>query len=168
MPRSARPWSRRACKQASHSIVRFVRSHRSAAPHPQPQPPPFPSFDPVRPPFFPLVSLQLKEEMASQQASQFFDVSMPRLRCRRCAPSSVALFSVYSTCRSSICVSPPFARSPPTLLCIAAQSVRDNCFRKCVTKPGSTLTSGEVNCLAKCCDRYVDAMQLIVDNLQKN
>uniref|UniRef100_A0A061RWW5 Mitochondrial import inner membrane translocase subunit n=1 Tax=Tetraselmis sp. GSL018 TaxID=582737 RepID=A0A061RWW5_9CHLO len=32
--------------------------------------------------------------------------------------------------------------------------VRDKCFEKCVTKPGSSLSSSEQTCLQRCCDRY--------------
>jgi hypothetical protein len=35
------------------------------------------------------------------------------------------------------------------------QTVRDKCFDKCVTKPSSSLSSSEQQCLARCCDRWV-------------
>ncbi|CAG7734751.1 unnamed protein product [Allacma fusca] len=33
------------------------------------------------------------------------------------------------------------------------QKMTDKCFRKCVTKPGSSLDSGEQKCIAMCMDR---------------
>ena len=41
------------------------------------------------------------------------------------------------------------------------QNVRDACFDKCVSRPGSSMSSGEMNCLARCCDRYVDATKVV-------
>lgn len=41
------------------------------------------------------------------------------------------------------------------------QTVRDKCFNKCVTKPSSSLSSSEQQCLAKCCDRYAEATQIV-------
>lgn len=40
-------------------------------------------------------------------------------------------------------------------------TVRDKCFQKCITKPGSSLSSGDQNCLARCCDRYIDATKVV-------
>ena len=34
------------------------------------------------------------------------------------------------------------------------QTVRDTCFEKCVTKPSTSLSSSEQQCLARCTDRY--------------
>ena len=47
---------------------------------------------------------------------------------------------------------------PPFALCArpALQTVRDRCFDKCITRPGTSMSSSEVSCLAKCCDRYID------------
>ncbi|KAK9807251.1 hypothetical protein WJX73_003197 [Symbiochloris irregularis] len=41
------------------------------------------------------------------------------------------------------------------------QTVRDKCFEKCVTKPSSSLGSSEQQCLARCCDRYAEATQIV-------
>ncbi|KAL3161334.1 hypothetical protein ABBQ32_010232 [Trebouxia sp. C0010 RCD-2024] len=38
-------------------------------------------------------------------------------------------------------------------------SVRDTCFEKCVTKPSTSLSSSEQQCLARCTDRYGEAGQ---------
>ena len=40
-------------------------------------------------------------------------------------------------------------------------TVRDKCFQKCVTKPSSTMSSSEAQCLGKCTDRYVEATKMI-------
>jgi import inner membrane translocase subunit TIM13 len=39
--------------------------------------------------------------------------------------------------------------------------VRDKCFKLCVTKPSSSLSSSDQQCLAKCCDRYAEATQIV-------
>jgi len=44
-------------------------------------------------------------------------------------------------------------------------TVRDKCFAKCVEKPGSSLSSGEANCLARCCDRYLDATRVVAQTV---
>ena len=36
------------------------------------------------------------------------------------------------------------------------QTVRDKCFQACVTKPTSSLGSGEQQCLSRCMDRYTE------------
>ncbi|KAL4425036.1 hypothetical protein ABPG77_001814 [Micractinium sp. CCAP 211/92] len=41
------------------------------------------------------------------------------------------------------------------------QTVRDKCFDKCITKPSSSLSSSEQQCLARCCDRYAEATQIV-------
>lgn len=41
------------------------------------------------------------------------------------------------------------------------QTVRDKCFGTCVTKPSSSLSSSEQQCLARCCDRYAEATQVV-------
>ena len=40
-------------------------------------------------------------------------------------------------------------------------TVRDKCFNKCVTRPSTSLSSGEQACLARCCDRYVEATGVV-------
>ena len=47
------------------------------------------------------------------------------------------------------------SRAPPR-----AQTVRDKCFQKCITRPGSSMSNSEVQCLANCCDRYIDVRAL--------
>ena len=39
--------------------------------------------------------------------------------------------------------------------------MREKCFAKCVTKPGTSLSSGETTCISRCTDRYVDATRAI-------
>ncbi|KDD74440.1 hypothetical protein H632_c1313p1 [Helicosporidium sp. ATCC 50920] len=41
------------------------------------------------------------------------------------------------------------------------QTVRDKCFKMCVTKPSTSLGSSEQQCLARCCDRYADATNIV-------
>lgn len=42
------------------------------------------------------------------------------------------------------------------------QTVRDKCFEKCVTKPSSSLSSSEQQCLSRCADRYGEATQAVL------
>ena len=103
---------------------------------------------------------QVQAELANAYAQEFFTVRLPprlpraqilrafRLRARHLAPS-----------RSSI-PSPTLNGGPasaPTL----SQTVREKCFAKCVTKPGTSLSSGETTCISRCTDRYVDATRAI-------
>mmetsp|Transcript_19775 Transcript_19775/g.23981 ORF Transcript_19775/g.23981 Transcript_19775/m.23981 type:complete len:82 (+) Transcript_19775:193-438(+) len=41
------------------------------------------------------------------------------------------------------------------------QKINEKCFAKCVTKPGSSLSSSEQRCLAYCVDRYQDCQALV-------
>ncbi|KAG7669247.1 hypothetical protein Ndes2526B_g05541 [Nannochloris sp. 'desiccata'] len=41
------------------------------------------------------------------------------------------------------------------------QTVRDKCFKMCITKPSSSLTSSDQQCLAKCADRYGDSLKIV-------
>jgi len=39
------------------------------------------------------------------------------------------------------------------------QTVRDHCFKMCITSPGSSLSSSEQKCLGRCMDRYQDVSE---------
>jgi len=41
------------------------------------------------------------------------------------------------------------------------QKMSDKCFRKCVSKPGSTLDNSEQKCVALCMDRYMDTWNVV-------
>lgn len=43
------------------------------------------------------------------------------------------------------------------------KTVRDNCFNKCITRPGTSMSKSEVTCMANCCDRYIDVRAGRVD-----
>lgn len=47
------------------------------------------------------------------------------------------------------------------------ETLTAKCFEKCVKKPGSSLTSGEQNCIAKAMDRYMEVMNLIFFTIAK-
>ena len=51
--------------------------------------------------------------------------------------------------------------SAPLFRGARVQTVREKCFAKCITKPGSSLSSGESTCIQRCTDRYVDATRMI-------
>mmetsp|Transcript_5945 Transcript_5945/g.14473 ORF Transcript_5945/g.14473 Transcript_5945/m.14473 type:complete len:115 (-) Transcript_5945:181-525(-) len=40
-------------------------------------------------------------------------------------------------------------------------TVRDKCFKACVTSPSSSLGSSERTCLERCVDRYLEATQVV-------
>eukprot|EP00241_Pyramimonas_parkeae_P009115 CAMPEP_0114250006 /NCGR_PEP_ID=MMETSP0058-20121206/14464_1 /TAXON_ID=36894 /ORGANISM="Pyramimonas parkeae, CCMP726" /LENGTH=83 /DNA_ID=CAMNT_0001363627 /DNA_START=48 /DNA_END=299 /DNA_ORIENTATION=+ len=40
-------------------------------------------------------------------------------------------------------------------------SVREKCIDKCISRPGSSLSSSEQTCLARCCDRYIEATKVV-------
>ncbi|GJQ67685.1 hypothetical protein Trydic_g16511 [Trypoxylus dichotomus] len=37
----------------------------------------------------------------------------------------------------------------------------EKCFKKCITKPGTSLDSSEQKCVAMCMDRYMDSWNLV-------
>ncbi|XP_015589436.1 mitochondrial import inner membrane translocase subunit Tim13 [Cephus cinctus] len=37
----------------------------------------------------------------------------------------------------------------------------EKCFKKCISKPGTSLDSSEQKCVAMCMDRYMDAFNLV-------
>jgi import inner membrane translocase subunit TIM13 len=41
------------------------------------------------------------------------------------------------------------------------QTVRDKCFKACITTPGTSLSSSDQKCLSRCMDRYQDATNII-------
>lgn len=41
------------------------------------------------------------------------------------------------------------------------QKMSDKCFRKCVSKPGSTLDNSEQKCVSMCMDRYMDTWNVV-------
>ncbi|OMP02766.1 Tim10/DDP family zinc finger [Corchorus olitorius] len=40
-------------------------------------------------------------------------------------------------------------------------TVREKCFTKCITKPGSSLSGSESSCISRCVDRYIEATGII-------
>lgn len=47
--------------------------------------------------------------------------------------------------------------NPGTNIFSLLQKVNEHCFEKCVTKPGSSLSSGESSCVTMCMDKYLAA-----------
>jgi len=41
------------------------------------------------------------------------------------------------------------------------QTVRDKCYKVCVTSPGSSLSGSEQKCLGRCMDRYQDVSAVV-------
>ncbi|CAK5089730.1 unnamed protein product [Meloidogyne enterolobii] len=39
--------------------------------------------------------------------------------------------------------------------------VADKCTRKCITAPGTSLSSGEKQCLQRCMDRFIESHNLV-------
>ncbi|GJQ09096.1 hypothetical protein GpartN1_g887.t1 [Galdieria partita] len=49
------------------------------------------------------------------------------------------------------------------------ETVTDKCFNKCIASPSSTLSTNEKECLQRCMDRFVEAMNLVGKTLaEKN
>lgn len=46
-----------------------------------------------------------------------------------------------------------------TWLC--AQKLQENCFEKCVPKPGSSLSSSETTCMTSCMEKYMAAWNMV-------
>jgi len=51
------------------------------------------------------------------------------------------------------------------------EKVTENCFEKCIPKPGSTLSGGEETCLTKCMEKYMNAWNTVsrqyINRIQK-
>lgn len=45
------------------------------------------------------------------------------------------------------------------------QTVRDKCFKYCISSPGSSLTSSDQKCLSRCMDRYQDATNIVTKSV---
>ncbi|CAN0136349.1 mitochondrial import inner membrane translocase subunit Tim13 [Lampetra fluviatilis] len=41
------------------------------------------------------------------------------------------------------------------------QRMTDKCFKKCISKPGTSLDNSEQKCVAMCMDRYMDAWNTV-------
>ncbi|KAF5734936.1 Pentatricopeptide repeat superfamily protein [Tripterygium wilfordii] len=48
------------------------------------------------------------------------------------------------------------------------KTVREKCFVKCITKPGSSLSGSEGSCISRCVDRYIEATGIISKSLFKS
>ncbi|GKT43865.1 mitochondrial import inner membrane translocase subunit TIM13 [Colletotrichum spaethianum] len=40
---------------------------------------------------------------------------------------------------------------------VLIEKLQENCFEKCVPKPGSSLSSGETTCMTSCMEKYMSA-----------
>uniref|UniRef100_A0A7E4VBT4 Mitochondrial import inner membrane translocase subunit n=1 Tax=Panagrellus redivivus TaxID=6233 RepID=A0A7E4VBT4_PANRE len=43
----------------------------------------------------------------------------------------------------------------------------EKCTNKCITNPGSSLSSSEKQCLSRCLDRFMDSWNIVSQTLQK-
>ncbi|KAK3802745.1 hypothetical protein RRG08_012260 [Elysia crispata] len=41
------------------------------------------------------------------------------------------------------------------------QKMSEKCYKKCISKPGTTLDNSEQKCIAMCMDRYMDTWNLV-------
>jgi len=41
------------------------------------------------------------------------------------------------------------------------ETVTEKCFHKCIVQPSSTLSTNDKDCLQRCMDRFVEAMNLV-------
>lgn len=47
------------------------------------------------------------------------------------------------------------------MLLLLLQTMTEKCFKKCVSKPGTSLDSSEQKCAALCMDRFMDSWNLV-------
>ncbi|KAJ0164137.1 Mitochondrial import inner membrane translocase subunit TIM13 [Colletotrichum tanaceti] len=40
---------------------------------------------------------------------------------------------------------------------VLIENLQENCFKRCVPKPGSSLSSGETTCMTSCMEKYMSA-----------
>ncbi|KAJ7637586.1 Tim10/DDP family zinc finger-domain-containing protein, partial [Mycena polygramma] len=40
-------------------------------------------------------------------------------------------------------------------------SANERCYKACITKPGTSLSSSEQTCLSRCLDRYMEAFNIV-------
>ncbi|CAG9937636.1 unnamed protein product [Clonostachys rosea f. rosea IK726] len=40
---------------------------------------------------------------------------------------------------------------------VLIEKIQENCFEKCITKPGSSISSGEQSCATACMEKYMNA-----------
>jgi import inner membrane translocase subunit TIM13 len=107
-----------------------------------------------------VVMQQVQAELANAYAQEFFTVRLPLRRPRAQIPRAFRPPARHLPPSRSSIPSPTLTGCPasaPTF----SQTVREKCFAKCVTKPGTSLSSGETTCISRCTDRYVDATRAI-------
>lgn len=107
-----------------------------------------------------VVMQQVQAELANAYAQEFFTVRLPLRRPRSQIPRAFRPPARHLPPSRSSIPSPTLTGCPastPTF----SQTVREKCFAKCVTKPGTSLSSGETTCISRCTDRYVDATRAI-------
>ena len=90
---------------------------------------------------------QVKAELATAYAQEFYNVSSRRSieAQQRDRPDTDTHLHFLSA----------RARREPV------QTVRQKCFKACITSPSSSLSSSERTCLERCVDRYVEATQVV-------
>lgn len=88
---------------------------------------------------------QVQATLRMQYIQEFYQV-------RACWWRATLLLLLLFAARPA-CACTPQCSSCPAL---AVQTVRDHCFKLCVTSPGSSLSSSEQKCLGRCMDRYQD------------
>lgn len=45
------------------------------------------------------------------------------------------------------------------------ETVQKKCFERCITKPGTSISSSEQQCITRCCDRYSEALEVVTKSL---
>lgn len=45
------------------------------------------------------------------------------------------------------------------------ETVRKKCFDRCITKPGTSISSSEQQCITRCCDRYSESLEIVTKSL---
>ena len=99
---------------------------------------------------------QVQSELANAYAQEFFTVRSRKARDRLPRNANPAVRLLRRTPQI-----PGDPDRPAPLPPRPTQTVREKCFAKCIPKPGTSLSSGEQTCIARCTDRYVDATRAI-------
>ena len=96
--------------------------------------------------------MQVQATMRMQYLQEFYQVRLLSGSGRHRAGESLRAARGRRQCRCR-CRCPRCASASRPLSC-APQTVRDKCFKVCVTSPGGSLSGSEQKCLSRCMDRY--------------
>lgn len=133
------------------------RSRRPPEPHGRPD-----RQGRTRPPASAARCPQVQATLRMQYVQEFYQVRRPPSHAPPARHGALVCASQQSA--RALGAPPPAAPpataprdlTPAPLPPATPQTVRDKCFKVCVTSPGSSLSSSEQKCISRCMDRYQD------------